>query len=79
VEFQKHSELFQLCRKSTGDNETENFSMLLKLDTNGRVKEVLLYPTTKIGECAREALLRDSFSPPPTPAHWVRVFMTAAN
>jgi hypothetical protein len=39
--------------------------MLLKLGANGKVTEVLLYPTTKLGACARETLLRDSFSPPP--------------
>ena len=79
TEFQKHSELLRICKKSTRDDETENFSMLLRLDTNGRVREVLLYPTSKLGVCAREALLGDSFSPPPGPAYWVRVFMSAAN
>jgi len=48
--------------------------MLLKLAANGRVTEVLLYPTTKLGACAREALLGDSFSPPPRPAYWVGVY-----
>jgi hypothetical protein len=53
--------------------------MLLKLDTNGKVTEVLLYPTTELGACAREVLLRDSFSPPPRPGYWVGVYMKPAN
>jgi hypothetical protein len=80
VEFtQKHSHIAQLCRKSADDDDTENFWMLLKLDTNGKVKEVLLYPTTKLGACARETLLRDNLSPPPRPAYWVGVYMKMAN
>lgn len=72
--MQKHSQTAQLCRESA-DDDTENFWMLLKLAANGRVTEVLLYPTTKLGACAREALLGDSFSPPPRPAYWVGVYM----
>ena len=75
---QKHSDTARLC-KTSADDDTENFWMLLKLAANGRVTEVLLYPTTKLGECAREALLGDSFSPPPRPAYWVGVYMKIPN
>ncbi len=71
---QKHSETARFCKESGADG-TENFWMLLKLAANGRVTEVLLYPTTKLGACAREVLLGDSFSPPPRPAYWVGVYM----
>ncbi len=70
---QKHSDTARIC-KTSADDDTENFWMLLKLAANGRVTEVLLYPTTKLGACAREALLGDSFSPPPRPAYWVGVY-----
>jgi len=75
---QKHSDTARLCKKSA-DDDTENFWMLLKLGANGKVTEVLLYPTTKLGACARETLLRDSFSPPPRPAYWVGVYMKIPN
>ena len=71
---EKHSDTARLC-KTSADDGTENFWMLLNLATNGKVTEVLLYPTTKLGACARETLLRDSFTPPPRPAYWVGVYM----
>ncbi len=76
--MQKHSATARLCRESA-DDHSENFWMLLKLATNGRVTEVLLYPTTKLGACAREALLGDSFSRPPRPTYWVGVYMKILN
>jgi hypothetical protein len=75
---QKHSDTARLCKKSAVD-DTENFWMLLKLGANGKVTEVLLNPTTKLGACARETLLLDSFSPPPRPAYWVGVYMKMPN
>ncbi len=74
AEFQKHSELIPLCKRR-GIKDAESFWILLKLGNNGRVKEVLLFPTTQLGACARETLLQDSFSPPPRPGYWVGVFM----
>jgi hypothetical protein len=71
---QKHSQTARFCKESA-DGDTENFWMLLKLGANGKVTEVLLYPTTKLGACAGETLLQDSFSPPPRPAYWVGVYM----
>jgi hypothetical protein len=49
--------------------------MLMKLDRDGAVKELLLHPTTKLGTCARETLLKSTFSPPPRPMYWVSVYM----
>ena len=46
-----------------------------KLDKDGAVKEVLLHPTTKMGTCAGETLLKSTFSAPPKAAYWVNVFM----
>src|SRR5262252_8534768 len=56
-------------------NDLENFWILLKLDKEGAVKEVLLHPTTKTGTCARETLLKSTFSAPPRAAYWVSVYM----
>ena len=62
------------CKPSAGD-DLQSFWILMKLDKDGAVKEVLLSPTTKLGTCAREALLKSSFSPPPKPLYWVSVYM----
>ncbi len=60
------------CKQSAG-NDLADFWMLIKLDKSGAVKEVLLSPATKMAVCAREALLKGSFSPPPRPAYWVSI------
>jgi len=48
------------CKQSAG-NDLESFWVLLKLDKDGAVKEVLLHPTTKMGTCARETLLKSLY------------------
>jgi len=65
---------FHQCKQSAGD-DLRSFWMLIKLDKDGMAKEVLLYPETKMGTCARPALLKDKFSAPPRSAYWVSVYM----
>ena len=72
--MEKHLATMKQCKENTGKDQ-ESFWMLLKLDRGGAVKEVLLHPTTKMGTCAREALLKATFAPPPRPAYWVSVYM----
>ncbi len=75
---QKYLDAMKQCKQSAG-NDLADFWMLIKLDKNGAVKEVLLSPATKIAVCAREALLKGSFSPPPRPAYWVSIYMKLAH
>lgn len=65
--------------KQSAADDLRSFWMLIKLAQDGSVSEVLLYPSTKIGTCAREALLKGKFSPPPKPAYWVSVYMKLTN
>ena len=51
------------------DGEGRSFDMLVRVEKDGGVSEVLLYLATKVGQCLRETMLKDTFSPPPTPAH----------
>jgi len=71
---QKHLGAVRQC-KQTGADDLRSFWILLKLNKDGTVKEILLYPATKVGTCAREALLKDNFSPPPQPEHWVSIYL----
>src|SRR5271165_6450479 len=71
---QKHLGPLRQCKQSAGD-DLRTFWILLKLEKDGTVKEVLLYPATKVGTCAREAFLKDRFLSPPRPAYWVSVYM----
>ncbi len=75
---QKYLNTMKQCKQSAG-NDLADFWMLIKLDKNGAVKEVLLSPATKMAVCARETLLKGSFSPPPRPAYWVSIFMKLAH
>jgi hypothetical protein len=76
--MEKHVTTMKQCKQSAG-NDLESFWMLMKLDMGGAVKEVLLHPTTKMGTCARETLLKSAFSPPPRAAYWVSVYMKLAH
>ena len=71
---EKHLTTMKKCKETAG-KDLESFWMLMKLDKEGAVKEVLLHPTTKMGTCARETLLKATFSPPPRPAYWVSIYM----
>jgi hypothetical protein len=35
--------------------------MLVRVEKDGGVSEVLLYPATKVGPCLRETMLKDTF------------------
>lgn len=62
------------CKQSAGD-DLRSFWILMKLGQDGGVNEVLLYPSTKLGLCMRETLLKGKFSPPPHPAYWESVYI----
>ena len=71
---QKYLGTLRECKKTIG-SDLSSFWILMKLDNGGVVKELLLSPTTKLGSCAREALLKGKFSPPPHPAYWVSIYL----
>ena len=72
--MEKQLATMKRCKESAG-KVLQSFWMLLKLDKDGAVKEVLLHPETKMATCARETLLKSTFSPPPKPGYWVSVYM----
>jgi len=74
---QKHLGAVRQCKQTAG-GDLRSFWILMKLDKDGATKEVLLYPETKLGTCAREALLKDRFQPPPHAVYWVSVYMKLA-
>lgn len=71
----KHLEPLRQCKRTAAGNDLRSFWILLKLDKDGAVKEVLLYPETKLGTCAREPLLKDQLPAPPRPAYWVSIYL----
>ena len=75
---QKYLSTMRECKKTAG-SDLASFWILMRLDSAGTVNEVLLHPTTKLGSCARNALLKGKFTPPPAPAYWVSVYMTISH
>jgi len=72
---QKHLGPLKQCKQRDGSDLT-SFWMLFKLDKDGSVREMLLYPETKLGLCARESLVKDRFATvPPRADYWVSVYM----
>lgn len=66
------------CKQTSGD-DLRSFWILLKLGKDGTVKELLLYPETKLGLCAKAALLKEKFSAPPHPEYLVSVYLKLSN
>src|SRR5215472_2522756 len=72
---QKHLGPLRQC-KQTGGSDLTSFWMLFRLDKDGSVREMLLYPETKLGSCARKSLVKDRFATvPPRTDYWVSVYM----
>jgi hypothetical protein len=76
-EFSAHH-LDPLRKCKAAGNPLENFWILFRLDANGGVEEVLLYPETKLGVCARDSYAKDRFVPPPHADYWVGVYLQLA-
>jgi hypothetical protein len=57
----KHLGPLRQC-KQTADDDLRSFWILIKLNPDGTAGEVLLYPETKLGICARETLLKGQVS-----------------
>ena len=55
---QKHLGPLKQCKQTDG-GDLASFWMLFKLDKDGSVREMLLYPETKLGLCARKSLAQD--------------------
>jgi hypothetical protein len=73
-----HLGALRQCKQKAGD-DLRSFWILLKLGKDGSAEEILLYPATKLGTCAREELLKEKFVAPPRPAYWVSVYMQLAH
>jgi hypothetical protein len=72
---QKHLAPLRQCKQTDGGDLT-SFWMLFKLDKDGSVRELLLYPETKLGVCARGQLTKERFATvPPRMGYWVSVYM----
>ena len=64
------------CKQSLpADTNLEPFDMFLKLDAEGKVQVVLVYPETQFANCTRAALLTGKFSNPPRDDYWINIHL----
>ncbi len=64
------------CKQSVpAGTRIDTPDMFMKLNGNGQVVEVLVYPETQFSNGARNALLTGKFSSPPHDEYWVNVHM----
>ena len=70
----KHLGAMKQCKQGAG-SDLENLDTDETRQRRRRQGSPLLHPATKMGTCAREALLKSTFSPPPRAAYWVSVYM----
>ena len=71
--LQKHLGEVRQCKPSA-EGDMRSFWILLKLEKDGTAKEILLYPETKLGACARGSLLKDRFPSPPRGSYWASIY-----
>lgn len=64
------------CKQSlpAGTN-LDPFDMFLKLNAEGKVQVVLVYPETQFANCTRAALLTGKFSNPPQDDYWINIHL----
>ena len=64
------------CKQSlpAGTN-LDPFDMFLKLNAEGKVQLVLVYPETQFANCTRAALLTGKFSNPPHDDYWINIHL----
>ena len=64
------------CKQSLpADTNLEPFDMFLKLNAEGKVQDVLVYPETQFANCTRTALLSGKFSNPPHDEYWINIHL----
>ena len=76
--LEKETVLLTQCKKRE-TRKPESFWMLLKLDSRGAVRELLLQPSTEMGRCATPDLLKARFAPPPHGDYWVGIYLQRAH
>ncbi len=72
----KYLSSLKQCKQSMPSGASlDPFDMFLKLDAEGKVLQVLVYPETALAVCARTALQDGKLSPPPHGDYWINIRM----
>ena len=77
---EKYLSSLKPCKQSLPQGaRIDPFDMFLRLDSDGKVQEGLVYPETQYAGCARSALLAAKFSRPPHEDYWINIHMEFKN
>ncbi|MFZ0806118.1 MAG: hypothetical protein WAN03_08040 [Candidatus Sulfotelmatobacter sp.] len=72
----KYSPSVRQCKQSLPAGAAiDPFDMFLKLNAQGKVQEILVYPETQLSGCIRAALLAGKFSSPPHGDYWINIHL----
>jgi hypothetical protein len=64
------------CKQSLpAGTSIDPFDMFVRLNADGKVLEVLVYPETQFASCVRNALLAGKFSNPPHDSYWINIHL----
>lgn len=74
-DVEKYFPAMRECKK-TESGTPADFDMLLRLNSDGKVAEVLIHPETAMAMCSQGAFRSAQFSPPPRGDYWVNIHMT---
>jgi hypothetical protein len=73
---EKYLSSLRPCKQSLPPGtRIDPFDMFLRLNSDGKVQEGLVYPETQFAGCARSALLAAKFSRPPHDEYWINIHM----
>jgi hypothetical protein len=73
-DFHDHPVNLKPC-KQPGTALPGSFDLLLRLKSDGKVDQALVYPESQFANCARDAFSAAKFSPPPHGDYWVNIHM----
>jgi len=64
------------CKQSLpATTNLEPFDLFVKLNAEGNVQGVLVYPETQFSNCVRTALMAGKFSNPPHDDYWINIHL----
>ena len=63
------------CKQSNPAANFDPFDLFLRLNSEGKVQEALVYPETAIAVCTRTALQSGLFSAPPHGEYWINIHL----
>jgi hypothetical protein len=73
---EKYLPRIKQCKQSLpADSSIDPFDLFVRVKSDGKIQEVLVYPETQLSNCARTALVDGKLSNPPHDDYWISIHM----